>query len=63
MNKKFKLASLVVALSFVLVSCGASKAKTACLDAVKKAEATFKANKTEMPKANRDASMKACNAL
>ena len=66
MNAKFKLISLVVAFSLVLVSCGSSssKAKTACLDAIKKAQATYKKSAgKDMPEAQRKAQEEACAKL
>jgi len=66
MNAKFKLASLLVAFSLVLVSCGSSSssAKTQCLDTIKKSQAAFKkAAGKDMPEAQRKAQEKACAAL
>ncbi len=65
MNTKFKLASLLIAFSLVLVSCGSSSsaAKTACLDAVKKSQTAMKKAGQEMPAAQRKAQEKACAAL
>lgn len=39
---KLKLTALALISSLFLISCGASKAKTQCMDAIKKSQETYK---------------------
>ena len=60
---KLKLTALTLISSLFLISCGASKAKTACLDNLKKSVASMKKAGAPMKEEMRKSTEAACNKL